>query len=198
PHRAGLSLPLWRSWRVGEIGRAPDSLRLQKVTPLVGRQDLQSGPNREANHRDEWISEPQPVDVVLRSAVDEFPDPTVAAEEAIENRELDPGSSRLDLLWRARPSRRGRGLDVLVDEPPAEPARRDLLNHSTAAAGQRCRDRLHVHFVSHREVLETLPDAPHAGLRLPIQLIARERSAERACPLVSGVELRDQTRGPAR
>jgi hypothetical protein len=172
-----------------------DAFSLQQVPALMRSQNLQACSDGEMNHWNEGIREADAVDVAVPGAIDELMSLLVAAEKSIENGQLDLGAGP-DLLRRSDPFRFGRGLDEASNEPAAEPARRDVLNHDRLTIHERARHRCHVLFVGYAEVLEALANAPHTWSRRPVELPLSERHRERDCALVGGVELGSQTATP--
>src|SRR4029077_14734260 len=119
----------------------------------------------------------------------------VADQEPIQNRRFDLQAGP-DLPRRAGPFRFGRGLDVVANEPAAEPAWCDLLNDDGLTTLQRSRHRSQIHLISDVQVLKTLADAPFVWATPPVDLLWRQRLGERDRAVVGGVELGSQTQAP--
>jgi hypothetical protein len=147
----------------------PDAFGLEQMPALVSHQDLQTCSDRETKPWNKGVLESDTVYVVLPCVEDQLASLAVAAEEPFENGRFDLCAGR-NLFRRPGPSRAGRGLDIVANEPSAEPARRDLRNHSERTSRQRTRHRRKVHLVGDTQVLETLSDAPLVSTRLPVQL----------------------------
>ena len=120
----------------------------------------------------------------------------VAGEESFENVLFDfCGGS--DLLWCMDLFQFRRWCDEAANEPTAEPPRRDLAHHRGLTIRQRGRHRRHIFFVGDAEMVEALANAPRTWTRRPVQLLERQRLRESDRALVGGIELGNQTVGPA-
>ena len=106
--------------------------------------------------------------------------------------DFDPGA----IFFGARARSYRTRLDIVPNEPSAEPAWRDLRHHSEPTTRQRTRHRGKVDVVGNTQVLEALSNAPLALTRLPVQLLRSERLHEGIRALVGGIELGNQTNAP--
>lgn len=154
---------------LGELQGFSDAFSLQQVPALVRRQNLQPRSDGETNHWNEGIRESDAVDVVLPGVIDELTCLLVAAEKSIENGQLDLRTGP-DLLRRTDRFHVGRGLNEASNEPAAEPARGDGLNHDRLTIHQRARHRHHVLFVGNAEVFDALANTPYTWSRVPVEL----------------------------
>jgi len=119
----------------------------------------------------------------------------VADQEPIQNGRFDLLAGP-DLPRRADPFHFGRGLDVVANEPAAEPAWCDLLNDDGLTTLQRSRNRSQIHLVSDVKVFKALTNAPFVWATPPVELLWRQRLGERDCTVVGGVELGNQAQAP--
>jgi len=164
---------------------------------FVRRHDQEPGADSKSNEREVRIRETDPVHIVARRAMRQRSNLRVAAEKTIEDRGIGLRRGG-DLLGSASTPRCRRRLNVIPDEPPAEPSWRDLLDRARRASRQGVRDRLDICLVRHGQVLEALTDAPLVRARFPVDLIWRKRLRQlhRACAGL--VELGHEPDAPTR
>jgi len=175
--------------------RISDPLRLQQVSILVPCDDLQTRADREPDDRNERISETHPVHIAAACLSHDRARCLVARQKPIEHRDIHAAS------WRYFPRRArslGRRSDVAPNEPRTEPAGRDLIDHGLSASRYRRRDRLAVHFVRDREVLQALSHAPGVRTWPPIELVHRERPGYSNRTLIRCGQLGEQAAAPGR
>jgi len=153
------------------------------MAAFVARNDFESRSDRESDSRDKRIPKANAVDVLGARSHDDFAARFVVGKESIDNRQLhlrprpDLGRSRnTPAVWRR--------LDKAAEEPPPKPSGCDLLDRKIRFFFKRSGNRWHVGFVRDAQVLETLPQAPGARYRLPIELFNVESSNQRLCGLV--------------
>src|SRR5438105_15857724 len=97
------------------------------MAALMAHDDFESCSDGETQHGDEGIPVSDAVYIVVTGATDELACGLVAGEEKIKNTRIDSGARR-NLFGSTSPSGFGRWFDVVANEPPAEPARCDVLN----------------------------------------------------------------------
>src|ERR1700693_3429956 len=119
----------------------------------------------------------------------------IANQEPIQNGRFDLWAGP-DLPRRADPFHFGRWLDVVANEPAAEPAGCDFLNNGWVTTLQRSRHRSQVHLVSDIQVFKALANAPFVWTKPPVELLWRQCLGERDCTVVGRVELGNQTQAP--
>src|SRR5437899_3151680 len=129
------------------------------MAALVSRDDFEPRSDGETQHGNKGVLESDSVHVVVAGATDKLSCGLVAGEEKIKNLRMD-SSARRNLLGSTSPFGFGRWFDIVANEPPAKPARCDLLNRKERMSGQGFRYRWKIHFISGAEVLKTLPNAP--------------------------------------
>src|SRR5258708_33250263 len=131
------------SW---EVYGLLDAFSLQQVAALMSRDDFQAGSDSETQHGNKGVLESDAVYVVVTGATDKLACGLVASQEKIKNMRIDSGARR-NLLGSTSPHGLGRWFDIVANEPPAEPARCDVLNRKEWTSFQGSRYRWKIHFV---------------------------------------------------
>src|SRR5258706_5812014 len=164
---------------------------------FVADNDLESSPYRESKSWKKRVPEANAVYVVAASAEDKVTACLVARQKTIENRKVGtrsgPDLSRSGSALAAR-----RGLRKVADKPAPQPSGSDLLHWRTRLLPKRVRDRPQIAFVGDAEMLQTLPDAPTARRRLPIELFLGESADQVPRGLVDCAKVRGEPDGPGR
>jgi len=174
----------------------PHPLGLPEVAVVVAGEDPEAGAEGEADDGDEGVAEADAVDVAVAGALDDRADGGVAGDEAVGDGEIEAARDgprdgrRLGLRFL------GIGLDVVAEEPAAEPADDDGVDRLRRPALERFEHRGDVDLVAEAEVLEALTDAPAAVGGLPVQVVAGKSFGEASGAGVGAVELAEDLAGP--
>src|SRR5712692_1288959 len=167
------------------------------MTAFVADNDLESSPYRESKSRKKRVPEANAVYVVATSAEDKLTACLVARQKTIENRKVGtrprPDLSRSGSTLAVR-----RGLHEAADKPAPEPSGSNLLDWRTRLLPKCGRDRRQIEFVGDAKMLQTLPDAPTARRRLPIELFIGESTDQVPGGLVVCAKVSGEPDGPSR
>src|SRR5713226_2151210 len=167
------------------------------MTAFVADNDLESSPHCESKSRKKRVPEANAVYVVAAGAEDKVTACLVARQETVENRKVGTGP-RPDLSRSGSTLAVRRGLRKAADKPGPEPSGSDLLHWRTRLLPKRGRDRREIGFVGDAEMFKTLPDAPRARRRLPIELFIGESTDQVPGGLVVCAKVSGEPDGPSR
>jgi hypothetical protein len=167
------------------------------MSAFVADHDLEASPYRESKSWKKRVPEANAVYVVAASAEDKVTACLVARQKTIENRKVGT-RSRPDLSRSGSALAVRRGLRKVADKPAPKPSRSDLRHWGTRLLPKCGRDRRQIALVGRAEMLETLPDAPTARRRLPVELLLGESADQVPGGLVVCAEVRGEPEGPSR
>jgi len=167
------------------------------MTAFVADNDLESSPYRESKSRKKRVPEANAIYVVAASAEDKVTACLVGRQKTIENRKVGT-RARPDLSRSGSALAVRRGLHKAADKPAPKPSGSNLLHGRTRLLPKCGRDRRQIGFVGGAEMLQTLPDAPRARRRLPIELFIGESVNQVPGGLVVCAKVSGEPDGPSR
>src|SRR5229473_552807 len=167
------------------------------MTALVADNDLESSPYRESKSRKKRVPEANAIYVIAASAEDKVTACSVARQKTIENRKVGT-RPRPDLSRSVSTLAVRRGLCKAANKPRPQPSGSDLLHWRTRPVPKRGSDRRQIGFIGDAEMLKTLPNAPGARRRLPIELFIGESTDQVPGGLVVCAKVSGEPDGPSR
>jgi hypothetical protein len=167
------------------------------MTAFVAHNKLESSPCRESQPRKKRVPEANTVYVVAASAEDKVATGLVGRQKTIENRNVG-ARPRPDLSWSGSTLTLRRGLHKAADKPAPEPSGSDLFHWRTRLLPKCGSDRWHIVFVGDAQMLKTLPDAPGARCRLPIELFLGQSTDQVPGGFVVRAKASGEPNGPGR